>query len=101
MKFTLGTLAVLAVALLVAPVMAADNSTFQALNQVSIDQQTAAMSDTELAKVEGQGLDVCLICVNYANVKQRNSNTQVNALGALQFNGAHQSNGALVVQKIN
>jgi hypothetical protein len=100
MKLSFGLLLVLAVGLIVAPAMAADNSTFHAMNQITVDQ-SVTLTDAELAKIEGQGTDICLICVNYANVRQRNSNTQVNVIGFGQKNWSSQSNGALVVQKIN
>jgi hypothetical protein len=98
MKLVIGLLAVLAVGLLAGPVVA-DDSTFHALNQITIEQ-SATLTDAELSKIEGQA-NICLICVNYANVRQSNSNTQVNLLGIGQANLSSQSNTAYVIQKIN
>ncbi|HZS11638.1 MAG TPA: hypothetical protein VFA38_05265 [Nitrospirales bacterium] len=100
MKLVIGLLAVLAVGLVAGPVVAADDSTFHALNQITVEQ-SATLTDAELATIEGQRANICLICVNYANVSQRNSNTQVNVVGIGQANYASQSNGAYVIQKIN
>jgi len=70
MKKVLGIGTALALLLSVAPVMADDNGTFHALSQITV-QTNAAMSDDQLAAVEGQ--NVCVACFNLAIPAQANT----------------------------
>jgi hypothetical protein len=101
MKLTFASMLVVALALVVAPAMAADNASFHALTQVTVDQ-SAPMTDTQLSQVEGQA-QVCLVCVNYATISQRNSNRQgqLSFLSLVPVQNSSQSNTAGISQAIN
>ena len=101
MKLTFASMLVVALALVVAPAMAADNASFHALNQVTMEQ-SSTMTDSQLSQVEGQA-QVCLVCVNYASISQRNSNRQgqLSFLSLVPVQNSSQSNTAVVVQGIN
>ena len=99
----------LALALSVAPAMAADDgppsgtqpAAFQALSKLPTLEKVAPipMTDEQLAAIEG-GLDinVCIICLNIAVVTQVNTCTTCAAAGGVAI---VQLNSTTIKQKIN
>jgi hypothetical protein len=93
MKTVIGVAIALALALSVVPAIAEENA-FQAFSNMPAGEQglLTPLSDEQLAAVEGEGVEVCTICTNVAEVYQANVN-----LGGIAF----QSNVAVVKQEIN
>jgi hypothetical protein len=93
MKTVIGVAIALALALSVVPAIA-EEDTFQALSNMPAGEQEllTALSDEQLAAIEGEGAEICTFCSNYAAVYQANIN-----YGSF----VRQRNVAVVKQEIN
>jgi hypothetical protein len=95
MKTVIGVAIALALALSVVPAIA-EEDTFQAFSNMPAGEQglLTALSDEQLAVIEGEGVNICTFCSNYAAVYQANVNTSA-------FSKVRQRNVAVVKQEIN
>jgi hypothetical protein len=92
MKIAIGLALALVVAVLSAPASADD--TFQAFSSMPALEQASLtpLSDAQLASIEGMRVEVCVVCVNVAKIKQRNFAynsaffTQINSAAVSQSN---------------
>jgi hypothetical protein len=100
--FTFAMVAIFAVSVPVIPAVASDltlsqePAQFQAFSSLpdSRRDQLTAMTDEQLATIQGAFLDTCVVCVNAAVINQVNANTSA-------FSKVRQRNSARVRQTIN
>jgi hypothetical protein len=100
MKIIISASIALALMLSVVPAMAGDSDTFQAFSKMAVGGEQeflTPLSDGQLAAIEGQAVDVCTFCAqfasNYSTIAQVNLNSSA-------FSDVDQSNKAFVFQSI-